>query len=151
MAKAAGSDDRRFCAGSRVQAISMQVNLLSGGWRGCRRLVLPFSIALMAFTPAHAQLTVRQYLDLRQEVGKNGEPLPLALRLYFGGVLDGVRSMAAGYTSAGIAPPVCLPAALPQLDLARIIDDAVKSQKATEDDSVMPIAMLGLKRRYPCK
>jgi len=129
-------------------------------WTGVgRRFWLSIALAVAIggplAMPAHGQfLTLEFYLSIREQA-KAKPTTALSETVLLEGVIDGIETMAAANSAAGIKPVFCPPKdfKMSPNDLAKAIDLALARNPTlfVETDGIGVIAIFVLDERFPCK
>jgi hypothetical protein len=112
---------------------------------------------LSVASPARAQLSIGDYVDLRRGVTEKDKNRIDKLYTFTLGFLDGIETTNAALVEIKAEPEFCLPQSrtLKTSDIMLTIDEELKLRPAflgqRREESVALVAVLGLKRRFPCK
>lgn len=110
-----------------------------------------------AAMPARADMPVGEFRKLLDGVAARDDAALKSLSYYMLGLLDGLAEINAAYVEAGARPLVCVPdnPHPPLFDVVTAIDDELELQRSRWANnprfSVEPIAILALKRKWPCR
>jgi hypothetical protein len=108
--------------------------------------------------PASANITVRDYMNLRAEAMTGNKAAEARWRYYIIGLMDGIQAVQAPAESAGAKLQFCMPDTLPLSPklLDAFIEEAIKREsaggtlKARINQPMAVLVALELKRAFPC-
>lgn len=108
--------------------------------------------------PASANITVRDYMNLRAEAMTGNKAAEARWRYYIIGLMDGIQAVQAPAESAGARLQFCMPDTLPLSPklLDAFIEEAIKREraqgtlKARTNQPMAILVALELKRAFPC-
>lgn len=131
---------------------------LSKKWR--RRVLLGAVVVLsLAFAgPAHASITVREYMQLRADAMTGNKAAEARWRFYIIGLMDGIQAVQAPAEAAGAKLHFCMPETLPLSPkyLDEFIQGAIGRMsvdgtlKGRIDQPMAVLVALELGRTFPC-
>lgn len=127
-----------------------------------RRCIIAGVIALCVLSTghsAHANITVADYLSLRQQAKDGNELAQARWRFYIVGLMDGIQAVQAPTEATGGKLYFCMPDALPVSP--KFLDEFIQAalQRLSDTDQLTnhitsPMAVLvalELKRAFPCE
>lgn len=128
-------------------------------WRAFKLASVVLLLILGAIGPAKANITVSDYLSLRQQA-QNGDAMAQAQwRFYIIGLMDGIQAVQAPTEASGGKVFFCMPEGLPVSP--KFLDEFIQSafQRLSDTDQLTeqissPMAVLvaiELKRSFPCE
>ncbi len=122
-----------------------------------RCLAILLAVVAQPAAQARADLAVREFQRLVRGIAEKDTSRMGALQFYLRGLLNGVAASNAAFVEEGAKPLVCVPQD-PHPAFAEIIvaieDQLERNRKYWIDDPdlpVEPVAILALRRKWPCK
>ena len=126
--------------------------------RVTRLVAVLLAVLCFAPAPASANITVRDYMNLRAEAMTGNKAAEARWRYYIIGLMDGIQAVQAPAESAGARLQFCMPDTLPLSPklLDAFIEAAIKREsvdgtlKARINQPMAVLVALELKRAFPC-
>ena len=125
----------------------------------CFGALIVVYLLLGVAAPAHANITVADYMALRAEAMAGNKGAEARWRYYIIGLMDGIQAVQAPASAAGTKLHFCMPDSLPMSPrfLDAFIQEAISqlsAKGALKDRIKQPMAVLvalELKRAFPCE